>query len=295
MSDGEVEQLNRRWAIDGQARFEPGGGGLTRLAIHAAQATAHVYLHGAHVTAWQPTDHAPVLWLSSASRFEASKPIRGGVPICFPWFGPKPDDPDAPAHGLARTRTWNVSGVHVTADDEVVATFETRLQAFILTYTVTVGRTLTMSLHVLNESPHPQRFEAALHTYLTVGDIRQARVTGLEGTTFIDKVDGGRRKTQPNEPVLFTQETDRVYLDTDSACVLHDPVLLRRIVVDKSGSRSTVVWNPWIAKAARMDDFGDHEWPGMCCIETACVADNAVHLSPGADHAVNAVLSVQRS
>jgi glucose-6-phosphate 1-epimerase len=289
-----VDQLNDRFAVGDAARFEAGEGGLKRLAIATPHATAQVYLHGAHVAQWQPDGFAPVLWLSQRSHFAAGKPIRGGVPICFPWFGPNADDPAAPAHGLARTKAWDVAGVHRTADGEVVVELETLVLDFAVTYTVTVGPSLTMTLHARNRAAAPRRFEAALHTYFTVGDVRQVRIAGLAGATYIDKVDAARRKVQGAEPIMFTQETDRVYLDTTAACVLDDPVLLRRITVEKAGSQTTVVWNPWTAKAARMEDFGDDEWPGMCCIETANVADHAVTLSPGGDHGMTAAIHVER-
>ncbi len=294
MSNLTLDQLRARFGEMSGVRLESGPGGLIRVAIATPQVSGQVYLHGAHVSQWQPQGEAPVLWMSGSSRFEAGKPIRGGVPICFPWFGAKADDASAPGHGLARTHVWHASGIRQTADGEVVVELETLLLDYALTYTVTFGRSLTMTLHVRNGAATARRFEAALHTYLTVGDARQVRLSGLAGATYIDKVDGGHRKVQGAEPIMFTQETDRLYLNTTSACVLEDPVLLRRIRVEKSGSHATVVWNPWIAKSAAMEDFGDDEWPGMCCIETANANDNAVTLAPGEDHSMTAAIHVTR-
>lgn len=295
MTHETPEQLNARLDIGKDARFEIGQGGLTRLTLDGAVASGQVYLHGAHVTAWQPAGHAPVLWMSPISRFEPGHPIRGGVPLCFPWFGPHPHDPQAPAHGLARLETWQPTALRRTADGDLVVELQRRIADFDLTYTVSLGRTLTMTLHILNRAAAPRRAEVALHTYFTVGDVKQVQITGLGGTIYVDKVAGGTRRRQGDEPIMFHGETDRVYLNTQAACVLDDPVLLRRITVEKSGSNSTVVWNPWIDKARRMPDFPDDGWPGMCCIETASVADDALQLPPGGDHAIIASLSVART
>jgi D-hexose-6-phosphate mutarotase len=296
-----LQALNDRFAIAGLARLVPGKGGLPCVAVSSPRATATVYLHGAHVAQWQPPGQTEVLWLSEKSWFEDGKPIRGGVPICFPWFGPKADDPDAPAHGLARIRPWNLTNLARTADGDVVIELANRIDDWACLYTVTVGSTLTLSLHVTNgsDSRQPRRFELALHTYLSVSDAAQVSITGLEDADCLDKNAGGARVNLGADPIRFTGETDRIYLDTQAACVLHDPGprnaphLGRRVVIDKSGSDATVVWNPWIDKAARMPDFGDHEWPGMCCIETANVGPCAVTLPPGQAHAITAQLSVQ--
>ena len=149
-----------------------------------------------------------------------------------------------------------------------------------------------MALTVTNPAGVPVTFEEALHTYLAVGDVRQVSVAGLEGVTYVDKVDGAKRKTQAGALVTIGGETDRLYLDTDAAVTLSDPVLGRRIHVAKTGSRSSVVWNPWVAKSKAMPDFGDDEWPGMICIETANAADNAVTVPPHASHSMTATISV---
>ena len=137
-----------------------------------------------------------------------------------------------------------------------------------------------------------QSFEEALHTYFSVRDVRQVTIEGLESADYIDKMDAARIKPAAGQPIRFAEETDRVYFDTDAVCVLRDPGHRRRITVSKSGSLSTIVWNPWTAKAARMPDFGDREWPGMVCIESANVASNAVELNPGQHHQMQLKISV---
>ena len=290
----------RRWEIPNLAVFEDGSGGLVRLRISTALCEAEVYLHGAHVTHFKNTGGGePLLFLSAASHFAPGKPIRGGVPVIFPWFGARTGRPDSPAHGFARTLPWEVESL--TSDKLGAIALTVRLDSndatrahwpheFALRHRITFGAQLDMQLAVENLSAASIQFEEALHTYLAVSDVREVRVTGLEGTSYLDKVDAMQRKLEGAEPIRITGETDRIYLNTRTACVLDDPALSRRIAVEKSGSDSTVVWNPWIAKAKAMSDFGDDEWPAMMCIETANVGDSAITLAPGATHTMRATL-----
>jgi glucose-6-phosphate 1-epimerase len=291
-------------------RFDAGQGGLIRAVMTAGGAEAHVYLHGAHVLHFQPAGQPPALFASRESRFETGKPIRGGVPICFPWFGPRAGDASAAMHGFARDRNWKFKTVERLPDGSINVTLvlkwsPTLLQLwphrFTATHSITLdarGDRLTMELAVKNlgapePAPAPFSFEAALHTYLAVGDVHQATVTGLENASYIDKTDSFARKQQPAEPIRVTGETDRVFVNAAGATTLHDPALKRRIVIEKSNSNSTVVWNPWVDKSKAMADFGDDEWPGMICIETANVADNAVTLKPKQGHTMKAVVRVE--
>jgi glucose-6-phosphate 1-epimerase len=283
-------------------RLEPGPGGLDRLTIATPACTAELFLHGAHVCRWQPAGHPhPVLWMSQASRFEPGAPIRGGVPVCFPWFGPRAGDPSSPPHGFARTRPWTLDAVTTGPGGEtevrlsLQADSATRAildQDFSAVFALRFGATLGMALTVTNTGPEPFRFDEALHSYFAVGDVRQVRIDGLHGATYLDKTDGGLRKTQSEAAVIVSAETDRLYLGTETAVTVTDPVLGRRIVIEKTGSLATVVWNPWVAKSRAMPDFGDDEWPGMLCIETVNAADNAVVLAPGGTHTLSATVSV---
>jgi glucose-6-phosphate 1-epimerase len=281
---------------------ETGAGGLTRARMTAARAEAEVYLQGGHVTRWAPQGTPPVLFLSSRSAYAPGKAIRGGVPLIFPWFGARAGHPQAPQHGFARSRPWKLvssgPGPQGTAvlelgleDDE--ATRAAWPSAFRARYRVSVGETLEMALEVVNTSPAPFSFEAALHTYLAVGDIRAVGVTGLEQTAYIDKVDGMTRKRHGGEPLRLTGETDRVFLGTTARCVVDDRALDRRLVVDKTGSASTVVWNPWSTKAAGIADLEPEDWRRMLCVETANAADDAVTLPAGGRHVMTATLRVQ--
>ena len=271
-------------------KLETGSGGFPCLAVTGPQANATIYPHGAHVALFQPHGERPVLFMSRQSQFATNKPIRGGVPVIFPWFGPHPTDPTAPAHGTARLTDWNLTTTTHHPDGVVELVFA--LPPF-LHYRVAIGRQLDLTLEVHNTSQTPLQFEEALHTYFAVSDIHHCSVTGLENARYDSKVENVTGQSQGPGPIQFTAETDRLYLNTRTTCVIHDPVWQRRIVVEKSGSDSTVVWNPWIAKAKAMPDFGDDEWPGMLCIETVNARVNAVTLAPGQTHAMRAAIHVE--
>jgi D-hexose-6-phosphate mutarotase len=283
------------------ARLEKGPGGLDRLALRAAEGEALVYLQGAHVAHFQPKGEKPVLWMSAASRFEAGKPLRGGVPICFPWFGPKAGSPDAPLHGFARILPWAVADVARAADGSLRATLELTAEAaarggfpreLSLSLAVSVSRSLEMALTVRNVDSAAVTFEEALHSYLAVSDARQVLVRGLEGVPYVDKTAAMARKPGEAGPIAIVAETDRVYNGATGTVTIEDPGWKRRVVIGKTGSSTTVVWNPWIAKAKAMPDFGDDEWPGMICIETANAAANAATLPAHTSHTMTPAISV---
>lgn len=268
--------------IPGILKVDEGRGSLPRVSVTSDLASAEIYFHGAHLTQFQPRGAKPVLFLSDKSHYEAGKPIRGGVPVIFPWFGPRAGSPDSPMHGFARTRSWTPESCSQEKDGTVLVAFalasdESTLKQwsspFTLRMAFAIGRTLEMTLEVRGAT---LPFEEALHTYFAVGDARRATVEGLENVEYLDKTDSFKRKRQPAEPIRFAAETDRVYLNTKSTCVVRDPVLERTITVEKENSDTTVVWNPWIAKAKAMADFGDDEWPSMACVETANVGDAAI-------------------
>lgn len=281
---------------------EAPAGGLSRVRVNGARADAELYLQGGQLTRWQPHGLAPVLFLSSRAAYAPGSAIRGGVPVIFPWFGPHPTDRQAPMHGFARTCPWRLVSSGPGADGAVVlelaldddaATRRLWPPAFTLRYRVSVGETLHLALEVLNVSAAPFTFEVALHTYLAVGDVETAAITGLEDTAYIDKVDAFARKRHGAGPLRLTGETDRVFLGTRARCVVDDRVLGRRLVIDKTGSATTVVWNPGAARAREIADLEPDGWRRMLCVETANAADDAVTLPPGGRHVMTATLRVE--
>lgn len=287
-----TSDLQRRFGVPGVVTIDEGRGSLPRLVVSSDLASAEVYLHGAHLTSFQPRGARPLLFMSEKSHYDAAKPLRGGVPVIFPWFGPRAGAPDAPMHGFVRTRAWGLESCAPQPDGSVrvaltltgdASTLSLWPHPFSLRLVFTVGRSLGIEMEV-RAGDAPFSFEEAFHTYLLVGDVRQVRVDGLQNAEYVDKVDAFKRKTQPPEPIRITGETDRVYVNTRAACAVQDPVLERTLIVEKENSSSTVVWNPWINKARAMPDFGDEEWPSMICVETANVGDAAVRLDAGQAH-----------
>lgn len=291
------------------ARTTPSG--LDVLTVSTVHGTAEVYLQGAHVTAWTPAGEAPVLWLSSASAFEPGVPIRGGIPLCYPWFGPLGDDPAAPAHGFARRVPWTLVDVTEPSTGETVLTFTLRtpgsddlpgfgaaLDAFAgleARYVVTVGPALSVALTVTNLGESAVTFEEAQHTYLRVHDVETTRVAGLEDVGFSDKTaaSAAEASRDPEGATLVpTGQVDRVYRGTTAPVRVDDGE--RTLVVAKTGSESTVVWSPGAAVAAGMADMGPGEWRQMLCVETCNVGEHAVTLAPGESHTLGSTYTVVR-
>jgi len=191
--------------------------------------------------------------------FAAGKAVRGGIPIIFPWFGPNRRAPSAPQHGFARTATWHLDGVETAGTESLMLTLSLGdndvgsqfwPEPFHAIYTVTFARPLSLRLAVQNRATHPITFEEALHSYFAVSDVTAVAISGLAGTTYVDKTEGARRKQQTAPLVTVRAETDRVYLDTPARCAIEDGRWCRRVLIEKHGAASTVVWNPWAEKGA---------------------------------------------
>ena len=296
----DLNQLNEHFAIPGVLVFRATTSGLSYAAITTPQATATVYIQGAHLAAWQPAGQKPVIFLSRKSDFMPGKPIRGGVPIAFPWFAARHDGKTGPSHGFARIQDWTLAFAAMAGDD-LHLTFTLApseisrslgFDNFHLAYQLSIGRALTMQLTVANEAPTPLVFEEALHTYYAVTDIHEINITGLDGVTYLDKVDDFKPKVQQG-PVTITQQTDRVYLNTTTACIIHDTAAKRRIQVEKTGSNTTVVWNPWEDGARRIADLDPTEWHEYVAVETVNAAANTITLAPKATHVMHAHITVE--
>ncbi|RYD47135.1 MAG: D-hexose-6-phosphate mutarotase [Verrucomicrobiaceae bacterium] len=271
MSDPE------QFEIPGHLTVAEGNGGLPKLLVTTPFSTAEIYLHGAHITAFRKNGEPPLLFMSAGSNFATDRAIRGGVPIIFPWFGAREG---VPAHGFARTVGWDLRESQLLPDGSVqVRLGMPAVKSYEVEYLVTVSDTLTMELVVGNTDKKDATFETSLHAYFHVGAIDTVSIHGLKDTGYFDKVkDAGALETA--DSIRITGETDRVYFDTTAAVEIIDPSLGRRIFIEKSGSRSTVVWNPWIEKARSLDDFGDDEYLSMVCVEPGNVGKNKITLPP---------------
>ena len=297
----DLATLNTQFGIDQQLVFTSGVGDLTVAEISNSYAQAVIALHGAHVLSFQPHGQRPVLWLSEYSQFKIGKAIRGGIPICWPWFAAHPSDPSKPSHGFARTTLWAVAGSEALADGSTQLRLELHDSAetqalwphpFRLELVVTVGPALQVDLNIYNPGDGPFVCTDALHTYFGVSDIANVTIRGLENVAYLDKVDHDGRKMQQG-PITITAETDRIYLDTTADCLIVDSSWQRRIRVAKQGSQTTVVWNPWIEKSQRMTDFGDEEYHGMVCVETTNAADDVVTVPARGSHRLQTSITVE--
>jgi glucose-6-phosphate 1-epimerase len=290
-----LSALNQTFGIPGVVGFEPGPGGLVVARIRNDFTEATVALHGGHVMSHIPHGKPDLLWMSKHSYFEAGKPIRGGIPVCWPWFGAHPENPELPAHGFVRLQEWDVKATTILADGATRISLilpdrpEYRKfwpHPFSLEIVVTVADRLEVELVAGNTGEEPFTCTAALHSYFNAGDIAAVTVTGLDGVEYIDTVEGKNLRQVQSGSIDFKAETDRIYLDTTSPCLIHDAQLGRTLHVAKDGSRTTVVWNPWIAKSARMPDFGNEEYRGMLCVETANARDDKITIAPGKSHSL---------
>ena len=294
-----IAESDHRFEIPGTAQVVEGNGGLPKVRITSPEVVGEMYLYGAHVTSWKPVGGEEVLFLSSQSRWEHGHAIRGGVPVCFPWFGDKADDPKAPAHGFVRTKAWQLESIAQVGAAVTVSMFTESNEdtkrwwpaEFRMVHRATFGSELSLELVVTNTGTTSLRFEEALHAYHRVGNIADVRLRGLDTVHYLDKTDSNRKKIQHGE-IVIVSETDRVYLNTRDAIELEDPVLHRRIRVTKENSLTTVVWNPWVQKAHSLADLADDEWTQMICIESSNVSDFAVDLAPGQQHKMKAIVRV---
>ena len=301
VANSTVAELDRQFGILGIARVCNGNSAMPRVQIASSLCDGEIYLHGAQVTSWKPTGAEEVLFLSSKSRWEEGQAIRGGIPICFPWFRAKTDNPQAPAHGFVRTRAWQLASIVKNESGVVVSMF---IEAdavtrrwwpgeFRLTHRVTFGSELTLELACTNTGTTPLRFEEALHTYNRVANIHDVRLQGLDTVRFLDNTNSNREQMQRGD-VTIAATTDNAYLNTQSAVDLLDSDMRRCIRLRKQGSLTSVVWNPWAEGANGLRDLGDGEWTKFLCVEASNVLGFAVNLAPGQEHKITAVLRVEK-
>ena len=290
-----LAELVELFAIPGVLSFREQDG-LLFADLASASASASLCLQGAHLLHWQPAGQRPVLFLSQTSDMAPGKAIRGGIPLLFPWFGPRHDGKEGPSHGFARIQPWSIAFAALAGDDLHLTLTQgpTDLSRslgfghFRLALEITAGRSLKLQLTVANDGTAPLIYEEGLHTYFAVEDVHEVTVHGLDGTSYIDKKDGFKVKPQLDGPMHLSSPTDRVYLNTTATCTVHDPVLNRAIKIEKTNSHATVVWNPW----AEMVDIHPQGWHEFVCVETVNVGDQSVTLAPGKTHTMTANITV---
>lgn len=285
--------------------FNEKNAGITVATLSNRYGTAEISLYGAHILSYTPEGEENVLFMSSASAFETGKPIRGGIPVCFPWFGPRFDNPTLPQHGFARTSTWKIVSFEDAPEGSTLAlgltdTEESRKlwpYRFAVALAVSVGERLTVTLSVTNTGDEPFSFTDALHTYFRIPNIGTARVAGLTGTEFYDRVGAGAPaaggepwpKKKEAGAIAFTGETDRVYLSDNDRKIESVGAGsggtagkgFKSVTVRSEGFPDSVVWNPGETKGEAIADLGSGEWRKFVCVETGAVFTHAVTVEPG--------------
>ncbi len=285
---------------DTHIRIRESEQGLFILEIDTALCSASMAVQGAHVMTWQPKGEKPVLWLSPDAKLEKGKSIRGGIPICWPWFGDHETEPAYAAHGFARTAGWELVSTDELPDGDIEVVMrlsDTRTEQWDYDTPVEIkvvfGRTLNIELTTHNQSPVPIPISEALHTYFYVQDVRDVEVQGLDGCIYLDKLEAYHRKSQQGA-VRFTEEVDRIYIDQSDDVVIQDKTLQRSIYIVKKGSQSSIVWNPWLDKCMAMGDLGaDDAYLNMLCVESGNAADNTLTLAAGDTHTLSVRYAVE--
>ncbi|HHJ35539.1 MAG TPA: D-hexose-6-phosphate mutarotase [Gammaproteobacteria bacterium] len=300
----KTEHLNKLFALqerNNTLQVRAGEGGIPVIDIRNRFACARISLQGAHVLSWKPEGREDVIWLSEDAEFAIGKSIRGGIPICWPWFGAHETNKDFPAHGFVRTTKWQISSTEALQDGSTRIHFTTTAQPenrmmwpadTTVRYQITIGKEMELVLVTTNDGARTITIGQALHTYFHVGDISQIFLHGLDATEYLDKPDNFNRKTQRGA-LTIDDEVDRIYLDTAGDCVLEDRSLDRKIIISKSGSHSTVVWNPWKTVAEKMGDLGRDGYRKMLCVESCNAADDVVTLEAGGEHRLRVQYEVQ--
>jgi glucose-6-phosphate 1-epimerase len=296
----DADRLNELFARPGELEFLVGDHGALVASVTNAQGSATIAIQGAQVLTWAPAGDEPVVWLSPDARFKPGKSLRGGIPVCWPWFGAHPEDPSKPAHGFARNLDWVLSEaatvpegtrlvLRLVPGEAELALWPHQAE---LSLAVTVGERLRLDLATVNTGAEPITITQALHTYFEVEDIAEVEVEGLEGCEYIDKTAADARLRQEG-PILIDREVNRIYLGCPGDAVIRDRALERAIRVSKTGSTSYVVWNPWAETGAAFGDMGEDGYRRMLCVETTNAASDVVTVAPGERFTLTTEYSVE--
>jgi glucose-6-phosphate 1-epimerase len=296
-----LEQLNADYGITDKVKFVEGKGGFPIIEIKNEYAQAAISLYGGQVLSFQPVTQAEdLMFVSSQAFYQTGKAIKGGTPICWPWFGNDPEAKGRSSHGFVRNRLWQMREIVSTQDGAtkitmgLVDTEETRKiwnYNFDLAIAITISNSLTIELVTRNTGKQMFSITQALHTYFKIGDIQQVQVLGLEAKDYIDKVDGGKQKTQSGI-ITFSEECDRVYLNVSSELIIDDAALNRKIKITAYNSKTAIVWNPGTTVSANMADLGDQDYQYFVCVETANAANEIIEVPIGSEYKLIANYSI---
>ena len=297
----DIDELNEKFSIEGELGFMELENELIAATITNKYAEADIFLYGAHIASFKPYRTMGILWLSPQSDFEVGKPIRGGIPVCFPWFGVNKHDSTKPMHGFGRLMYWNVVETGTTSQGEtsIRLQFESSEQTkvfwpydFKAEFIVIVGKKLSATLKVTNTSSETFEYGCALHSYYSVSAIENITIEGLGGTSYYDQLQGGKEERQETPELKLEKAETRHYHNTEVPVLINDPYFGRTIKVDKSGSKVTTVWNPGAEACAGMADLPDESYHSFLCVETVNSFDDMIRLNPGQSFETSTIIGL---
>ncbi len=298
-----INELQKSFALPGHATIAAGRGGLPTIMVANGAASAEITLLGGHILSFTPTGQRDLLWVSPASPFEPATAIRGGVPLCWPWFGAHATNPALPLHGFARTADWSLKAITADGPNRTRVTLSladssaSRVlwnQRFALTLQATIGASLEIALTTRNVGAEPFTISQAIHTYFNISHVGNVTITGYDGVDYVDKVGGANRPDRQVGDITINREIDAVFQNCPGASAILDTGFKRRLTIAKQGSNSAVVWNPWIEKAKKLSGYTPESYQTMVCVETCNALADARTILPGAEHCLKAIIAASR-
>lgn len=290
----EIKAINSKFSIQDKILFQEENN-LQMAVIVNEYATAIISLYGGQILSYKPHQSEDLLFISKRAYFEQGKAIRGGIPVCFPWFAAHPNNSKLPNHGFARIKNWEVLSTEqlitgetrlllsLTNDEETQKMWAYSFQCLL---EFVIGESLLIKWTIKNTDDQPFSITQALHSYLKIGDINKTTITGLENTPYLETIRSEEPFLGESQPIKIGREIDRLYTNSKNTCIIKDESFNREIILEKSGSQSTVVWNPWAQLSAKIDDLGDEDYLNFICVETANVLHNEVTIEPQEVHSM---------
>ena len=292
MNDPDIALLNQRFGAAGRIAFRLGESGLPFVSLVNRYAACEMSLYGGHVLDYRPVGLGPVLFVSKRAVFEPGKPIRGGIPVCWPWFGQAGGGGAVPLplHGFARILSWELAATEYTGDATEIRlsladSDRTRQMwdfAFSLKLRVRLEQQLTLELVTENRDTRPFDFSQGFHPYFRVSDSAAVSVQGLDGAAFTDHPSTERQ--QQHGALTLRGETNRIYTPLTNEIAIHDAKLKRATLITFAGTRNAVVWNPWSERIGLFEDLAPDDYTRMLCVEPANIGDTSITLAPGERH-----------
>lgn len=298
----DTDKLNTRFSLGGTVKFAKLNDKLIYLTVSNKFADTQICLYGAHIMSFKPHSSEEVLWMSSKSNFQVGQAIRGGIPVCFPWFGPHKTDPHKPQHGFGRLMVWDLAETSVKSTGETLirlqlcSSEETKTfwpHDFCAELTVVVGQTLEVSLKVTNQSAEPFEYTCALHSYYNISSIKNIAITGLQGASYHSQLEPGEF-VQKSAKIEIKKAETRHYHNTVATCMIEDSSFKRKIRIAKEGSKITTVWNPGKETCATIKDMDENGYLYFVCIEAVNAFDDVIKLAPNESHTTSTMIGLEK-